>query len=236
MIYSANKWNNMGWSFISNMLGGIAQPVFAKTQDEKERQLNIFRKLLRFTAFVSFPTMFGLAVVSEEFITILITEKWMESAHFLQILCIAGAFMPFTNLFTSLIISRGHSTRYMWCTTALGVTQLIALLLSASYGILPMVCVYVAVSILWLLVWQQLVKKEIGLRLTQTVKDIAPYLIISTLLAIGALLIARPFNNIYACFAIKVGFFATTYCLILWLLNSTIFKESITFIVKKEFK
>jgi len=229
----ANKWNNMGWSFINNMLGGITQPVFAQTQDEEERQRNIFRKLLRFTAFVSFPTMFGLAVVSEEFITILITDKWLESAHFLQILCIAGAFMPFTNLFTSLIISRGHSNRYMWCTTALGITQLIALLLTAIYGILPMIRVYVIISILWLLVWHQLAKKEIGLRLMDTIKDIAPYLIISTLLAGGAILITKPLENIYVCFAIKVVFFATAYCLILRLSHSTIFEEAITFLGKK---
>ncbi len=232
----ANKWNNMGWSFISNMLGGITQPVFAKTQEENERQLNIFRKLLRFTAFISFPTMFGLAVVSEEFITILITDKWIESAHFLQTLCIAGAFMPFTNLFTSLLISRGKSTSYMCYSTALGITQLAALLLSAPYGILTMIRVYASITILWMFVWQRLVQKEIGLRLTDTIKDIAPYLIISILLAIGSIIIANDIDNLYASFAVKVLFFATTYCLVLWLLNSTIFKEAIAFITKKEVK
>lgn len=87
----ANKWNLIGTSFVSNMLNGIAQPVFAKTSDELVRQRNIFRKLLRFTAFATFPAMLGLALVSKELIVITITEKWLESAGMMQILCVAGA-------------------------------------------------------------------------------------------------------------------------------------------------
>ena len=71
----ASKWNNMGWLLINNMLSGIAQPVLAKTDDEPERQKRIFRKLLRFTAFISFPAMLGLALVSHEFIVILLGKR-----------------------------------------------------------------------------------------------------------------------------------------------------------------
>ena len=95
----ANKWNYMGWSLISNMLYGITQPVFAKTDDDRQRQKQIFRKLLRFTAFVSFPAMFGLALVAREFIVILLGAKWLESALLLQLLCVMGAFCPICNLF-----------------------------------------------------------------------------------------------------------------------------------------
>ena len=87
----ANKWNLMGCSLINGMMGSIAQPVFAKTDDDVVRQKMVLRKLLRFTAFVSFPAMFGLALVSKEFIVILLTEKWLESARMMQMLCVAGA-------------------------------------------------------------------------------------------------------------------------------------------------
>ena len=97
----ANKWSNMGGTLVGSMVGGIAQPVFAKTDDDVVRQKRVFRKLLRFTAFISFPAMFGLALVAKEFIVILLTEKWLESALMMQMLCIAGAFTPISALFNN---------------------------------------------------------------------------------------------------------------------------------------
>ena len=85
----ANKWNYMGHSLVSGMINGVAQPVLAQVTDDKERQLRVFRKMMRFTAFVSFPAMFGLSLIAPELITIAITDKWIESAQILQLLCIS---------------------------------------------------------------------------------------------------------------------------------------------------
>ena len=51
--------------------------------------------MMRFTAFLVFPAMFGLAMISHEFIILLISDKWIESIPLLRILCISGAFLPF---------------------------------------------------------------------------------------------------------------------------------------------
>lgn len=64
--------------------------------------------MLRFTAFVSFPAMLGLGIVSEELIIITITDKWYSSILIMQILCISGAFAPIAYLYQQLIISKGN--------------------------------------------------------------------------------------------------------------------------------
>lgn len=229
----ANKWNNMGSSLISNMLGGVAQPVFAKTENDDERQKRIFRKLLRFTAFVSFPAMFGLALVSKEFIVILLTEKWLDSALMMQMLCVAGAFAPVAGLFSNLIISRGHSTTYMWCTISLCLVQLLAVCLSASFGIERMILVYVVVNICWLFVWHYFARREIDLRIWEVLKDIFPYLALSLLLVVSAASLTKGIANMYISFGVNVLFVSLTYCVCLWLLKSTIFKEAVDYFVKK---
>ena len=230
----ANKWNYMGWSLINNMLQGIAQPVFAKTDQEKERQKNIFRKLLRFTAFVSFPLMLGLALVAKEFIVILLGEKWLESAVLLQWLCVMGAFYPISNLFSNLLVARGHSGIYMWCHIALCLVQLAAVIFSAPYGIVRMIQVYVALTVLWILVWHWFAHREISLRLWEVVCDISPYFVISAVLIYGAHLLTADISNLYLGFCAKVLFVAVGYCLTLWLLRSTIFRESIEFFRKRQ--
>lgn len=226
----ANKWNNMGTAVVNSMVGAIAQPVFAKTDDDTIRQKRVFRKLLRFTAFVSFPAMFGLVLVAREFIVILLTEKWLESAILMQILCLGGAFTPIAGLFSNLMISRGHSTAYMWCSIALCAVQLGAVFVSAPYGINTMISVYVAINILWIVVWHLLSHRDINLSLLEVIQDIAPYLLLSATLVGTAWLLTRGITNLYASVVVKVVYVAGLYALSLWLLRSTIFMEFIDFL------
>lgn len=230
----ANKWNYMAWSFVNNMLGGIAQPIFAKTDKDKIRQKQIFRKLLRFTAFVSFPTMFGLASVAKEFIVILLGEKWLESSLLLQLLCIMGAFSPISGLFSNLIVARGHSSINMWSNIGLCIIQLLVVLFSGAYGIERMIQVYVCINVGWLLVWYYYAHHEINIRLIEIIKDMFPYLIISLVLIGIAQIVSESMDNIYIRFAFKALSVCMGYCLILWLLRSTIFYEAVRFFVYKK--
>ena len=230
----ANKWNNMGSSFVNSMVGGIAQPVFAKTDGNPVRQKRVFRKLLRFTAFAAFPAMLGLALVSKEFIVILLTDKWLESAVMMQVLCVGGAFAPISGLFSNLIITRGHSATYMWCSIVLCLVQLIAAFLTAPYGIHAMIVLNVAISIGWILVWHYFAHNEINIHLWEVAKDIAPYFLLSVTFVITAYWLTKEIGNLYLSLAAKVAIVSILYCLSLWLLNSTIFKEFITFIKTKK--
>ena len=44
----ANKWTNMGFSLISNMINGVSQPVLVETSSDAMRQKNIFRMQVHF--------------------------------------------------------------------------------------------------------------------------------------------------------------------------------------------
>lgn len=225
----ANKWNSMGHTTITGMIAGIAQPVFIRVADDRARQLAVFRKLLRFTAFVSFPAMFGLSLVSEELIVITITAKWLPSAHILRLLCVWGAFIPLINLFSNLLISRGHSSVYMWSTFGLSLVQLVAVCATYPYGLQWMLRTFVLIHIGWLFVWHHFVRQEIGLRLRDMLRDISPYLLLSLLLAAVAHYATQSAGNLYLSMATKILLMASLYALALWRLRSTIFRESLAF-------
>lgn len=230
----ANKWNGMGHTLITGMINGIAQPVFTSVANDKARQLAIFRKLLRFTAFISFPAMLGLSLVSKELIVITITEKWLASADILQVLCIWGAFIPIINLFSNLIISRGHSSIYMWNSISLSILQIIAVCAMFPYGLEWMLRVFVMINISWLFVWLVFVKREIGLTLRDMLKDISPYMLLSIALVVVAHYATRSIENLHLSMAAKILIVGSLYVLTLWKLHSVILQESIEFLLKKK--
>lgn len=228
----ANKWNFMGWSLINNMLGSIAQPVFARTDDDVERQKRIFRKLLRFTAFVSFPAMFGLALVSKEFIVLLLTDKWLESALMMQMLCVGGAFMPISSLFSNLIVSRGHSTTFMWCTIAQCVVLLLSVCLAVSYGINVMILMVVAVNVIWMMVWYALAHREISLSLREVLMDICPFMVISVVVMVTAWFATQSITNNILLLLARIGIASVLYLLLLKLAHAVILDECIQYLRK----
>ena len=230
----ANKWNYMGHTTVTGMLNGVAQPVLASVSDDRGRQRGIFRKLLRFTAFVSFPAMLGLSLVAHELIVIAITDKWLASADILQLLCIWGAFVPINNLFSNLLVSRGHSATYMWNTICLSVLQLVAACAMYPLGMTWMLRVFVAINIAWLFVWFAFARREISLTLSNLLKDISPYLLLSAALVILARYLTQDIENCYLSLMAKVIIVAGLYALVLWKLQSVIFRESIRFIFKKK--
>lgn len=229
----ANKWTNMGHTLITGVVNSVSQPIMVEAGTNPDRQRKVFRKMLRFTAFISFPLMFGLALIAPEFITIAITDKWLPSAAIMQILCIWGAFLPINYIYTNQLISKGKSNVYMWNTIIQNLVQLLVLLLTVSYGIYVMAAIYVTINILWLFVWHYFVWQLIRITLWNVMKDITPYLSITAISLTAGYFAAKAFSNIYICLINKIVVTALVYIVILWSSKSVIFHESINFLLKR---
>lgn len=229
----ANKWNYMGHSLISGTVNSVAQPVLSSLSNDRGCQQRAFRKMLRFTAFLSFPSMLGLSLIAPELITITITDKWLPSAAILQILCIGGAFIPVVNLYSNLIISKGRSDVYLWNTVCLSMVQLGVMLLLYPYGIHTMVQVYVGINIGWLLVWHWFVWREIQLSLWLALKDVLPFAVIAAGVMAVTFYATSGIQNLYLLMAAKIVMAAILYSAILWLSGSVTFRESLRYIIKR---
>lgn len=250
-IYNqANKWNTMGASAITGMVQGVAQPTFVQVGDTPERLRRAFSKMLRFTSFVSFPVMFGLALVAPEFITVLITEKWLSSAHLMQFLCIGGAFLPIATLYYNLIISRGKPDVYMWNIIAQGCAILGCVLMihGMNIGSLDlslftfhfslkevtlMVLAYAAIVILWVGIWHHFLYQEIRYPFRSALRDMLPFLLIAaatmTATYFATSWIATPRLLLLARILLAVPL----YLGLLWLFGAKILRECIGFLLKK---
>ena len=169
------QWSSKCFLLVGNMLRQVDQTVLVGLRDERERQLAVLRKMMRFTAFISFPLLFCLAMVSHEFIVLAIGEKWTFAASLLPLLCLSGAFMPLSTLLTDSVISQHRSDIYLWSTVALGVLQIVMMVSLWRQGIYVMVWAYTLLNILWVFVWHFFVSRLMGYGLLSFLKDIVPF-------------------------------------------------------------
>lgn len=232
----ANKWNTQASTFVSGTLIQVVQTVLVSVSDDKERQKRVFRKMVRFTAFIAFPVMLGLALVAKEFVEVVLGTKWLECIPLLQVLCIAGAFIPFYAVYQHLAIGCKRSDLYLWCNVGQIVLQISLILLCYyffSQSILVVVTVYSVFMILWLAAWQAVAKHLIGLKWLEAILDIAPFLIITvTVFTITYLATLCIENNVLLLIA-KVFVGGALYMVVMKLAKVKIFAECWEFMRKK---
>ena len=229
----ANKWNTMGHSLVTGTIQQVAQPVMAEISDDNDREVRVFRKMLRFTAFLSFPVMLGLALVAREFILITVGPKWLECVPLLQILCVGGAFLPLYAVYQNLVISKGRSDIYLWCSVVQIVLQIVLVLLFAPKGITIMVGAYTLLNILYLLVWHWQMQKTLHIPLLEAVKDTAPFCVVSLAVMAITYFLTLWTTNIWLLFILRVLIAAVLYFVMMKLLGAEILNECLQFIKKK---
>lgn len=230
----AAKWNLMGHSLITGTIQQVAQPVLASINDEENRQLKVFRKMLRFTAMLSMPALFGLGLIAD-FIVLLLGDHWADSVMLLRILCVSGAFMPIHTLYQNLFISHGRSDTYMWCTAAQIAAQLVVIVAFSTRGGLGlMVTAYTVLMVSWTAVWQLLAHRLTGLRLRDVLKDILPFMLAAigcTAAAyVGTADISQPVLSI----ALRILITAVLYILVMKISGAKIFDECIQFLFHRK--
>lgn len=194
----AYQWNTKCYSLVQSMVAQVAQPVLVSLNGEEGRQKDVFRKMMRFTAFITFPLLFGFGLVAKEFIVTAIGEKWLASAQLIQILCVSGATMPLSTLFSNMIISKGCSGTFFWCTFTLGLVQIATMVLIWPMGIRTMVIAYTLLNTSWLLVWLFFVRRLIGYGYWMFFCDVMPFALAAAGVMGVAYIATMPLSNLIA--------------------------------------
>jgi len=232
----ANKWNTMANQMVTNTMAQVAQPVFTQVTDDKERQRRVFGKMLRFTAFLAFPALFGLALVAPQVILLAIGDKWVDSIPLLQILCISGAFIPLYTVYQNLFLSQGKSDTYMWLSIGQIAIMLTAVLACHAMGIRTMVIAFACINILWLLAWQVFAYRLIGYHLFSMLRDLLPFMLIALAVMALTYLVTLHIGNMLMLLVSRVLIAAALYFMAMKLLRARILEDCIEFIRSKKSK
>lgn len=79
-------------SSVGSTLSAVLFPTITKVQDNKEAMLKCIRRFMQIITFIIFPVMIGFLVIAENFLVVLLTEKWISATIYLQTFCIVYMF------------------------------------------------------------------------------------------------------------------------------------------------
>lgn len=109
----AKQFSNFASSNITGILQRVTYPVLCTIQDNDDHLREVYRKVLRVSAFIIFPLMTGMAGVAQPMIISILTDKWEYSATLLIPLCLQGMWYPIHAINLNLLQVKGRSDLFL---------------------------------------------------------------------------------------------------------------------------
>jgi teichuronic acid exporter len=208
------------------MVARVTFPVFSAIQDDRERLKKGMKKALISLALINFPIMIGLSLIARPLIIILFTEKWIESAPYIQLLCFLGLLLPLHVLNLDVLQALGKSNIFFRLEVIKKVLIVLNIIITWHLGISAMIYGMIVTSVISYYLNSYYNKKLINYGILEQLFDLIPYFIASVLMGFCVYfvgLIQIPNNLLLILCQIVSGIFI--YLLICYFFRFTAFME-----------
>ena len=152
----------------------VTYPVLSNIQDDKERMVLAYRKIIKVTMFITVISMYFLGAISEPLLYCLIGPKWHEAATYLPLICITGSFYPLHAINLNMLQVQGRSDLFLGLEIVKKIIGIFPLSVCFIYGVMPMLYVSVMTSIICYFLNSYFPGKLLGYSSWKQIRDIAP--------------------------------------------------------------
>lgn len=128
---------------LSAHIAGATPAIFARVQQNRAAVRRYLLALTEGIALLTFPAAVGLALVAEEFVLVVLGERWRAAIMPLRVLALVGMYRSVFLLFGRVFTATGHSKRNMHATLVLLAVMPPLFLVATRWGI-------VGIAVVWL--------------------------------------------------------------------------------------
>lgn len=173
--YSRSKeYASIFSSSLTNIVQRVSYPVLSQVQDDKERMINGYRRIIKITMFVTAVILISMGAVAEPLLYCLIGPQWHQAATFLPLICISMSLYPLHAINLNMLQVQGRTDIFLYL-------EIVKKVLSIG----P-ICLGIFVNIYWMLIGTILMGvisfflnsyytgKRLGYSSWAQLKDVAP--------------------------------------------------------------
>lgn len=181
----AKQFSTLFSSNLTSVIQRVTYPVLSNIQDDKERMVAAYRKMIKTTMFVTAISMFFLGAVSEPLLYCLIGPKWHEAAVYLPLICLTGSTYPLHAINLNMLQVQGRSDLFLSLEVIKKIIGIAPLSVCIFYGILPMLYMSILTNIIGYFLNSYYSGKFLGYSSWMQIKDIAPSYGLAILVALS---------------------------------------------------
>ncbi len=170
---------------INSSMNSVLLPVLSKKQDDLIAIKSNARKVIQLSSFLIWPMMIGLCVVADNFITVVLTEKWLPATIFMRVICIGTAFQPLQTTNLSVIKALGRAEIHLKLEIIKKSIAITIVIISAFISVKAIAIGTVIYSVIATMINSYPNKKLINYTYFEQIKDILPYIAMSCIMGTG---------------------------------------------------
>jgi len=220
-FYQARRLSRLSSGIISRVFKSVSFPVLSSLQNDKEKFGRAYLQFLRSAAFISFPLMMLLIVIAAPLITLLLSEKWTDTIPYFQLLCINGMLIPLIVISGNIPVIVGRSDLLLKFTLFYNVQMVIALVITASLGVLAMVIGLVVQMVTHFFINIWFVERLTGIKFKKQLRSLLDIFLISFLSSTVAYILPYLISWNYNILFLQIIIFCTVYLLIQYFIKSS---------------
>lgn len=176
---------------VQSSIGQVMLPAFSKVNEERDRLKSLAKKSIRTSSYAMFPLLVGLMACADEFVSAVLTDKWLPAVPFLRILSVYFLCEPLMSLNKQIVIATGDSKKYLIMELekkAIGIS-LIVLALLLSDNVISVAIVCVVTQLIGIFIQSAPLKKIIDYPVLEQFSDLLPAIMLSVAMTVPVFLI-----------------------------------------------
>lgn len=204
---------------VNTSIQSVLFPVMSNVQEKRDNINKLMRRSIKVSGYVMFPLMAGFAVVAEDFVSLILTEKWLPCVPYLQISCLIYALMPIHTANLQAIKAMGKSDVILRLEVIKKILGLTVFLFSVRYGVWAVAMSGAVTSVVSSFINAYPNKKLLNYGYFEQIKDLFPSMVISFIMAISVMLTSILKLSGMIDFVFKISIGVLVYILISILFN-----------------
>jgi len=172
-------------SKVMPVINPIIFPAFSKFQEQHAAIANYMEKSIGFAALILLPPMLGLACVAQEFVPVVLGEKWLPAAVPLALLSLSVPFRGLSSFIRQVMGGIGHAGLTLKSTVFTWVVFFSSIMIGVNHGVDGLVAAVLVTEPLVTLVTIALCKRVMDTSYSQIARRLFPAMSCCTLMSIG---------------------------------------------------
>lgn len=168
---------------LNSSIDSVLLPVMSRAQDNPNQIKEMTRRAIKMSSYLLWPLMMGLATCSKPLISLVLTDKWMDSAKYLVIFCVVYAFYPIHTANLNAIKALGRSDLFLKLEMAKKIINLGIILLTMWQGVFYLALGSIVASIFSQIINSWPNRKLLNYYYSEQLMDIVPYIAMSLVMA-----------------------------------------------------
>ena len=181
----ANDYANLFSANLTSIVQRVSYPVLSEMQDNKERMVLGYRKLIKVTMFVTTVCMISLGAVAEPMIYTLIGTKWYEAATYLPLICVSMSLYPLHAINLNILQVLGRSDIFLYLEVPKKIVGLIPIGIGIFCGIYYMLLASIFTGFISLYLNTWYTGKALGYTFLKQLRDIFPSYLTAFVIALA---------------------------------------------------